>query len=457
MATAGLDFLGKVKGLRDETIERAEVGFAKDVIEFEYYDPDGIHLGVKRRGSPPLFRVFQWESEHDDLQDGRIFYFLGGDGETGRGAYYLVEGETDALRLWQELDYSVDVYALSGLSRLPDDEYIRYHLAGREGYLILDNDDGSKYGGRSTNEVRRHLLKILPGLRPVFLPRFANDLVEYFDTEYLADFITLLQEANEPMPTATPTRVKSYNMADLRALDLTIEPPPVQWMVPGLIAQGDVVLVVGPPGLGKSMFSTSLAVAVAEGWDEWAGFPLLVEGNVEIVDEENPIDEVYRRIHAFSRTGKFEATDRMRYLHNNNLRLDANGDTRLFEDVAEFQPKLVVLDSLIRLHTSAENESGAMSAVFNDAIQPLSRQLGATVIVLHHTNKTETTNSFKATRGSGDIVGAPDAAIELRDAGDAIELVQYKGRRKKKLATQRVNVVDRPDGGLVFDMVPAPF
>ena len=61
--------------------------------------------------------------------------------------------------------------------------------------------------------------------------------------------------------------------------------PPLQWAVPGLIAEG-MGLLVGPPKLGKSWFALGVGLAVAQG-----GYAL---GKIRV--EQRPV--LYAALHA---------------------------------------------------------------------------------------------------------------------------------------------------------------
>ena len=65
-----------------------------------------------------------------------------------------------------------------------------------------------------------------------------------------------------PMPAPRPTSPldKIHNGAWLDAQEF----PPLQWAVPGLIAEG-MGFVIGPPKLGKSWFVLGIGLAVASG------------------------------------------------------------------------------------------------------------------------------------------------------------------------------------------------
>ena len=69
------------------------------------------------------------------------------------------------------------------------------------------------------------------------------------------------------------------------------------------------------------------------------------------------------------------------------LRLDHDRDrTRLWETARWLRPKLLVLDPLVRLHGIDENHAGEVAELLG-YFRSLQRQLGISVLLVHHTRK----------------------------------------------------------------------
>ena len=202
--------------------------------------------------------------------------------------------------------------------------------------------------------------------------------------------------------------------------------------------------MVGEPNVGKSWVSLSLAVAMCDEHQKWLGYNMSNYGKVLYVDEENPHDLVYHRLRQLGLVNH----DNLRYLHRQGIRLDRNFD-HLLDEAITYQPKMIVLDSLTRFHTQDENNAGAMAGLFNDSINVLSRETGAAVIILHHTNKSDSNSSYIKTRGSSDIGAAVDGGIELRKTdhtNNAFNLVHFKSRRTQAGALTKVQICDTISG-----------
>ena len=341
---------------------------------------------------------------------------------------FLVEGETDTMRLWQEGIKSV--YGIPGAYSLKQEDadiLNKYDIV----YVVLDND--ADYNTAAKIEKAWGTIRGMLGSKAkrLILPEDVKDVVEFFESYTKDTFISLVKDCK--------AGAFNYN-----SLDLTLPPPEYEWLVDGIIAKGDTTLLVGEPNVGKSWITLSLAVAMANGDDKWINWNLNHHGKVLYVDEENPHDVVYHRLRQLGA----EKLDNMRYLHRQGIRLDRRFD-RFLDDAIAYQPSLIVLDSLTRLHTQDENNAGAMAALFNDSINVLTKETGAAIIVLHHTNKGDASSSYVRTRGSSDIGAAVDCGLEARaEAPGRFRLVHFKSRRKQAGGVTHLEIKDQPDGSI---------
>ena len=350
---------------------------------------------------------------------------------------FLCEGETDTMRLYEEGIHSV--YGLPGFQTFSEDTLKPLHEYERV-FVVLDND--ANYNVKTTVDQAWARLRGALGskARRVQLPDDVKDVCEFFDS-YTIDTLRDI----------TKNAVNGnyyYN-----ALDLTEPPPAYEWLVKGLICKGDTTLLVGEPNVGKSWVSLSLAVAMADGKQSWLGHEVCNHGRVLYIDEENPHDVVYQRLRQLGA----ENYDNLRYLHRQGVRLDRNFDKLLDEAIA-YEPTMIVLDSLTRLHTRDENNAGEMAKLFNDSINVICRETGAAVIIIHHTNKVQSDSSYVKTRGSSDIGAAVDSGLEARkQEGNRFNLVHFKSRRSRTGGLTRVEICDTIDGKVEFVLHDEPF
>jgi hypothetical protein len=410
------------KGITPETV--ADFGIRVDpdgAVVFPYGD-----LAKKRYGIPKGERSFRWSRGVDPILYNRR--------DLGKPRIFLVEGETDTMRLRQEIGEREDV----GVVGLPGIETWNQGMANdlrsaERVWVILDNDLDYRVAGRVDECYRAIRASLGRKAKRIVLPRGINDLCEFFEDHSL-DALRLLVERRQS------------HQSRFRTLSLTVPPTPPKWVIDRLLCRGDVHILIGEPNIGKSFVTMDMAVAIAGVRDAVLGHSVVEQGPVLYIDEENPEDLIIDR---FKRLGLTEeAADNIRYISNAGIRLDKDPDA-LLDEAIDLEPVLIVLDSLTRLHGQDENASGPMSALFNDAIVPLARQTGAAVLVIHHVNKTDSTSSFKRARGSSDITAAVDSGYDMYKVEDGtLRIKNFKARRAAQVSTIYADIVDRPDGGI---------
>jgi hypothetical protein len=123
------------------------------------------------------------------------------------------------------------------------------------------------------------------------------------------------------------------------------------------------------------------------------------------------------------------------------------------DEAISYQPSLIVLDSITRIHTQDENNAGAMAALFNDSINVLTKETGSAIVILHHTNKGDSNSSYVRTRGSSDIGAAVDCGLECRSTSPGqFNLIHFKSRRKQAGNVTPIEIRDTPGGNVAVSV-----
>lgn len=352
----------------------------------------------------------------------------------GSGTCFLVEGESDTLRLYQELAGSCDVFGIPGILSWKS-AWAERLLGYSAVFVILDNDADYKVAAtvdRAWMDIRRNIGQ---RAKRITLPDGTKDLCEFFDT-YNLDSLRELSD-----------RAIDHGSWHYEALDLSKPLRRPDWLVEELIAKGDLTMMIGEPGVGKSWVSMSLAVAIAEGYTNWMGRRLMDTGRVLYVDEENPEALVPYRLKKLGLTDK--GMKNIRFLHQQGVKLDKHPDY-ILEEALDYSPTLIILDSLTRIHTKDENNAGEISALFNDGILPLVRSTDATLLVLHHVNKSDSNSSFTRARGSSDLSGVIDCGLDVRSQGSTLAMHHYKSRWVSEGGLILFKIEDTPEGDVVL-------
>lgn len=400
------------RGISEETLTAFGIDFQDGKLRYPY--PGG---GIKLRSAP-------WNEEREIFWEkypgkDNIELFQHPDEEV-HPTVILVEGESDNMKLWQEIHKNgdpsrVSVFGISGLSNWQERYADQLEDAERV-YVVLDKDDPYS-SPKAVEAVEAAWPRIKDSLgkkaRRVMLPPGVKDVCEFFKVYDLAAFRELLKASN----------VVKLHFAPL---DMTKPLEDVDWLVDGLLAKGDAAMVYGPGGVGKSWYTMSLSTAIVEGWESWLGMEIPARyrgGKVVYVDKENP-EDVFRR--RWVQLGYTVGNKQLHPLWYPNVLLDESPEF-LYEDVEALEPVLVVLDSLSRIHTKNENSAEDMNPLMNEGVLPIARKLGATVVTIHHTPH----DSARA-RGATAIANAHDMTIGI-------------DWRKTKKGEKMDSIIIRPD------------
>jgi hypothetical protein len=397
---------------------------------------------------PEGMTKYRWSSDSDNPfgleKEGRGFSWKDAAGNSGaagqvpflppdfapRERMIIVEGETDTMAAWQalpdKLRDKVSIVGLSGVGSWRKAVTERGKLdelfgLAKHVFVVLDNDDpyenpdGAKSVERGWRDIRSDLGR---RARRVKLPQGPADVAEFFQTYDWAAFEVLLKAA------AAPVR-------HFKPIDWTQPTPETDWLVKDLLVMGEVTVLAGDSGIGKSFLTQALGHAVASGETLFLGRKLLHNGLVMYVDEENSESLIVQRIKALGL--KPEHYENFEYISYGGVNLFA-APGLLLEQAIDTDPTLIVLDSQSAVALGAEeNSNDDMTKLYKRAIKPLARETGAAVIVLHHVPK-----DGQVPRGAGAIKAQADlalTALKTETSGiifDRFNIFASKGRRQVK-------------------------
>lgn len=204
-------------------------------------------------------------------------------------------------------------------------------------------------------------------------------------------------------------------MSDPRASRFTAKwlmeqdfPPPV-FVLPGLIPQG-CTLLVAPPKLGKSWFCLSLGVAVSTGTEALGGVPVQQRPVLYMALEDGQIT-LQDRLRTL---GAVDLPETLEFI--DTIPEDTIGTVRAFlEDYADQEP-LVILDTLGKVKgVYAGNDAyGNDYAIMSTLKARVDDVPGASLIVVHHTNKGGRTDFVDSVSGTQGIAGAADTILTIQ-------------------------------------------
>ncbi len=191
-------------------------------------------------------------------------------------------------------------------------------------------------------------------------------------------------------------------------------PTKTPWLIQQLWGAAAVGVIGGVPKACKSWLGLELAVSVASGTACLGRFPVESPGPVVVYLAEDALSAVRDRIDQLCQhRGLTLAELDLHVVTAPSLRLDLEDDRRaLDQTLAALQPKLLLLDPLVRLHRLDENSAADISGLLG-FLRELNRRHDVAVVLVHHMGKRARQDLGQALRGSSDVHAWTDSACYL--------------------------------------------
>lgn len=417
------------------------------IIEYDYRDESGNLLFQTVRYEPKDFRYRRpdgnggWAWNLNSTR--RVLYRLP-ELIASEGELYLCEGEKDADRLVESGLTATTCPMGAGKWR---DEYSEW-FKGRDVVIIPDKD---QVGRDHSNNIATCLHGLAKSIKIVSLPSLPEhgDVSDYLEQHTKEDL--LFEVKKTPFfegATSILTRLETWNQ--IGEMDIEVE-----WLVDRLIPKGAITLLFGQGGVGKTWLMMDMALNIGN------GSPFLnlktQKTPVIFIDFENPLVTLNARI---KKLGKAE---NVFFWRSGNTNCKAPKLDSIEWDQYKQLPKdsLLIFDTLRASQGGDENASDGMAVIMNK-LKEL-RDLGMTIVVLHHTSK----NQNKLPKGSTAIVDLSDHVLGLwpvrnqeddtaveEDQIDEETIYRFGWKDKTRFEPYEVHLVLNPDKG--FELAPDP-
>lgn len=204
---------------------------------------------------------------------------------------------------------------------------------------------------------------------------------------------------------------KSENMEEL----LARPEPSISWLIESLWVDKARGFIAGQPGIGKTWLALEMLFSVSTGQPCLGKYPVQ-QGAVLLVEEESSTLNLARRIHCMARGRGLVNSDLSSFHHATRQFLKIpKHEKELIAFIKANQIKLVVFDSLRRLHGVDENSSEKMQPIL-DSFGRINIEGNTSVVLIHHLSKQvnekgPTKPVFERMRGTSDLWAWRDCII----------------------------------------------
>ena len=215
-------------------------------------------------------------------------------------------------------------------------------------------------------------------------------------------------------------------------------------LVDGRIPAGGSVVLVGPPGAGKTFIGLDLALSVATG-RRWLGADVGRSGPVVYIAADGA--SLKPRVRAWKRTHGYRDEDLLGlYIWPAAVNfLNPQDVDRFIQVIISLAPKLVIGDTLARCMPGGDENSAKDMGLLVEHTDQVRRRVLCTFAWVHHTNRAGT-----GERGSGALRGACDTLLSLSDRQ---VLTCDKQRDAERFGRLRLHLA-RFHGSCVVELAP---
>lgn len=342
---------------------------------------------------------------------------------------YIVVPPSTGYEFLSDLDYlktpnarelSLDILRLSGLT-------VEYQKENSKAYNVLANQV-VKDGQRNSVLVSLSGLLHRAGLEHDTIVAVLETVNERCCKPPLpSSGVAKIAKSVARYSTATPspsspyiydgkTEMESFEVIPLFQL-LRSEDIQITWQIQNFLAQESVGLLAGPPGIGKSWLLMDLAIEFSRA-GLWLGRFQADGGRVLYIDEESAKPLLKHRMQRLLKAkGLSEDGLDIHLAVGQGLCLTNSASaSKLQEQLETLNPKLVIVDSLIRVHGAEENSAKEMSAVFG-TVKRLVRQHQCSFLFADHQRKASHFGyGLDHVRGSSEKVAFVDSLLMMQQS-----------------------------------------
>ncbi len=213
-----------------------------------------------------------------------------------------------------------------------------------------------------------------------------------------------------------------------------IDPEKLEWLWQNRIPMGKLTLLVGDPGLGKSMLTLDIAAHVSTGtpWPDLPGSKVEAGSVITLTAEDDLADTVRIRLEAaeanlervITISAVEEKGEKQRDLYN--LTKDFEVLVKAMEQTSD--TRLVIIDPISAYMGSKNSNSNTEVREFLAPLAKLAAESGAAIVGISHLNKNPTVPAIYRTLGSIGFMAAARAVwmVAKEDEDEDLRLLLPK-------------------------------
>ena len=226
-----------------------------------------------------------------------------------------------------------------------------------------------------------------------------------------------------------------------RIADIQPQNPSQSWLIRSFWARAGVGIIGGSPKSCKSWLGLDMALSVASGTPCLDRFPVDDQGPALIYLAEDAVGSVRNRLQSLCRHRGLNLTHLELFaITAPLLRLDLARDQQALErTLRHIQPRLLLLDPLVRLHRLDENSAADISGLLG-FFRQLQREHDCAIILVHHASKKQRAQPGQALRGSSDLHAFGDSNV-------------YLARKKQQLMLTLEHRAARPPDPFIVELL----
>lgn len=307
-----------------------------------------------------------------------------------------------------------------------------FQLAGKDIVLLGDNDDP---GGKYLDKAQAGLLDAAKTVKRLDLRTIwpdipvggdVSDYIAHVGEEEAKDKLRSLITMTRPIDreetrASTPLTKEQEEFARFIRPLSEYEEEDIEWLVPGYLPRGGIVILAGDGGTGKTSVIADLAAAVSQHQTSVLG-PVLQKRSdrVLLLNAEDPVRKVLKK------RLRLAGVDENRVLCPDWKQLgDVDiseyrlGSGKLLRMIEFFRPELVVIDPFQSFLPA--NVNMAARNQIRQCLQPLvalGERIGCTFVVVCHTNKQAMASGRMRIADSADIWDIARSVLMVGEADD---------------------------------------